>query len=74
MNWTTQLGNAAQSFFNSFIVAGITVILSFNVGILNLGLSEWTLVANAAIAAGLMTIVKALNPSYGGYGIGSSGE
>jgi low affinity Fe/Cu permease len=69
-----QFGLIFASFVRAFIVGAIALILSVGTGVLDMGASDWKLVANAGIAAALVTLVKALDPNYTSYGIGSGSD
>ena len=66
-----QFGYMFASFARSFICAGIAVILAAGTGVLDMGVTDWQIAGNAAIAAGLLTLYKALDPTQQSYGIGS---
>ena len=52
-------------------LAMFAVILAAGTGVLDMGVTDWRIAGNAAIAAGLLTLYKALDPTQQSYGIGS---
>jgi hypothetical protein len=66
-----QVGTMLASFARSFVCAGIGILLAADTGVLDMGANDWRIVANASIAAGLLTLYKALDPAQTSYGIGS---